>query len=544
VGNTYEALVIGAGFAGLGMLWQLKEMNVSAHCFEAGTDVGGTWYWNKYPGARTDSEAWYYCFSFSGELNQEWKWKERYPSQKEVRSYLSHVAERFSLREHITFRTRVTKAAYDESEKLWTVVTDRGEEYKAKYLISAMGILSSAFVPPWPGFGDFKGRHYLTAQWPETRPDFNGRRVGLIGTGATGVQITPHLAEECARLTVFQRTPNYVVEAQNHALTDHFLADIKSKYPEIWRQVDRHAFAMPFEVTGRVHRDFTAEERNEIFEEGWRRGGFRFLFETFDDLLVDKEANEAASEFIRNKIRSIVKDKKTAELLCPKGYPYGSKRPPAGHGYYETFNRDNVDLVDISENEITRILPEGIELKNGTKYELDDIVIATGFDAFTGALVNVDIRGKSGVSLADKWRDGPRTLFGVATNGFPNLFMITGPLSTFGNVPSTIESNIRWICGAISYLKSNKLEAMEVNEHAEDAWVKTTQEAVDATLISEGARANSWILGANIPGKKHVPVAFLGGYNNYVDMMRAECEEYPSFSFEPQQEKSHVQAQR
>lgn len=531
-GNTYEALVIGAGFAGLGMLWQLKEMNISAHCLEAGTDVGGTWHWNRYPGARTDSEAWYYCYSFSKELNQEWKWTERYPSQTEVKSYLTHVANKFDLKRSITFNTRVKKANYDAAQKLWIVVTEGGAQYKAKYLISAMGILSSVFVPPFPGLKDFKGNCYLTARWPQQDPDFTGRRVGLIGTGATGVQIAPHLAEKSKSLTIFQRTPNYVVPAQNHSLSEEFLSNIKSRYPEIWQQVDRHAFAMPFEVTGRLASQYTPQQRNEIFEEGWRRGGFRFLFETFDDLLVDKDANEAASEFIRSKIKTIVKDPKTAELLCPHGYPYGSKRPPAGHGYYETFNRDNVSLVDISKNIISRIVPDGIELQDGTRHQLDDIVVATGFDAFTGALVDVDIRGKAGVSLAEKWKEGPRTLFGVATSGFPNFFMITGPLSTFGNVPSTIESNIRWIAAALSHLKSRNLDSMDVSEQAEEGWVQATQDAINSTLIPDGARANSWIVGANIPGKKVVPVAFLGGYNNYVDKMRAEGVQYPSFSFQ------------
>ncbi|HUD90710.1 NAD(P)/FAD-dependent oxidoreductase [Sphingobium sp.] len=525
----HEAIVIGAGFSGIGMLNRLKGVGVNALCLEAGGDVGGVWYWNKYPGARTDSEAWYYCFSVSDEIGQEWDWTERYPAQGEVRKYLSYAADKFDVRDSIVFNAKVDKAAFDPVSKLWTVeVGDK--TYSCRFLISAMGILSSVFVPPFPGLDEFDGRVILTARWPDEEPDFNGRRVGLIGTGATGVQITPMVSQVAKSLTVFQRTANFIIPAQNHELDDDFRADIKARYPEIWRQADRHAFAMPFETTGRLARDFSDEQRHEIFEEGWRRGGFRFLFETFDDILTDDECNAAAVAFIHFKIRSIVEDPAKAELLCPKDHPYGSKRPPAGHGYYEAYNNPNVSLVDISKNKIARVVPQGLQLDDGTIHEFDDLIVATGFDAFTGALTSVDIRGVSGTSIAEKWTDGAKTLFGIATHDFPNFFMITGPLSTFGNVPSTIESNIAWIGDAIEHVRSRgDSVVMEVSEEAEVDWANLSQEVIDATLIREGASAHSWILGANIPGKKVAPVAFLGGYNNYVDMLRAESAPYPKF---------------
>jgi cyclohexanone monooxygenase len=527
----HEVIVIGAGFAGIGMLNRMKQDGVDALCLEAGSDVGGVWFWNKYPGARTDSEAWYYCFSVSEQLRQEWNWKERYPGQEEVRQYLSYAADKFGVRENIIFGSRVDKAVYDADQKVWNVWAG-GRGYVCRFLISAMGILSSVFVPPFPGLDTFKGRVLLTARWPDEQPDFSGRRVGLIGTGATGVQLVPVLAQRAGSLTVFQRTANFVIPAQNHDLDDDFRADIKRNYSQIWEQIDRHAFAMPMEVTGRLYRDFTEEQREAIFEEGWRRGGFRFLFETFDDVMVDNECNEAASEFVRAKIRSIVKDPRTAELLSPRDHPYSSKRPPAGHGYYEAYNNPNVSLVDIKTNKIERVVPEGLQLEDGSVFEFDDLIIATGFDAFTGALTCVEIRGETGQTIAEKWAEGAKTLFGVATHDFPNFFMITGPLATFGNVPTTIERNIDWIGDAIAYVRSQDGNAvMEVTEQAEQGWAEMAQEAVDTSVIKDGAGANSWILGANIPGKKVAPVAFLGGFNNYVDKLRAEKAPYPSFEF-------------
>lgn len=530
--DFHEVIVIGAGFGGIGMLNRLKQDGVDALCLEAGSDVGGVWYWNKYPGARTDSEAWYYCFSVSDEMGQEWNWKERYPAQPEVQQYLRYAADKLSVRSNIVFNTKVNKAVFDRDRKQW-LVTAGEKVYSCRFLISAMGILSSVFVPPFPGLDEFKGRVLLTARWPDEQPDFVGRKVGLIGTGATGVQITPMVSKTAASLTVFQRTANFVIPAQNHDLDDSFRANIKAKYPEIWAASDRHPFAMPMEITGRLFRDFTEEQREEIFEEGWRRGGFRFLFETFDDVMVDPECNEAASEFIRSKIRSIVKDPETAERLCPRDHPYASKRPPAGHSYYEAYNNPNVSLVDIKKNKIARVVPEGLQLEDGSIHEFDDLIIATGFDAFTGALTSVEIRGESGATIAEKWKDGAKTLFGISTHDFPNFFMITGPLATFGNVPTTIERNIDWIGDAIGYVKSQGDDViMDVTEQAETNWADLAQEVIDSSVIKDGAGANSWILGANIPGKKVAPVAYLGGFNNYVDMMRAEKAPYPSFDFE------------
>jgi cation diffusion facilitator CzcD-associated flavoprotein CzcO len=357
--TDFGAVVIGAGFGGLRILHELRQRGISARVIEAGSDVGGTWYWNRYPGARTDSEAWVYCFSFSEEVQQEWNWKERFPAQPEVLEYLNFVADRFDLRRDIQFGTRVRSAVYDESTNVWTVTTDKDETYTSTFLITATGPLSHPLDPPFEGLDSFEGDWYLTARWPKRPVDFTGKRVGLVGTGATGVQVAPVVAEQAAHLTVFQRTPNYVIPANNRPLTDDERTAIKARYDEIWDQTQRHVFAFSMDPANRTRADVTPEQQREVLEAGWRTGGFQYLFETFDDLLVDEESNEAAAEFLRSKIREIVKDPQTAELLCPKGYPLGGKRPPLGHSYYETFNRDNVTLVDVSMDPIERVTPKG-----------------------------------------------------------------------------------------------------------------------------------------------------------------------------------------
>jgi cyclohexanone monooxygenase len=516
---TYDAIVVGAGFGGLRMLHELRGLGLSARVLEAGTDVGGTWYWNRYPGARTDSESWYYCFSFSKELEQEWNWTERYPAQPEVLRYLRHVAERFDMRKDIEFGVRVRSAVYDEAANLWTVTSEGGESYVCRYFITAAGLLSAPYRPPFPGLDSFRGEWLMTARWPKEPVDFRGKRVGIIGTGATTVQAAPIIAAEARELLIFQRTPNYVLPAGNYSLDDERRRAIKQDYAKIWEKTEKHFFAMPFSMANRLAADVTPEERERIFEDAWRRGGFGYLFETFDDIWVDDRSNQAAAEFIRKKIRETVEDPATAELLCPKTYPLAGKRPPLGHGYYEMFNRDNVKLVDVDTSPIREITPKGIRTETG-EYELDVIVFATGFDAATGALVQMDIRGRGGESLEEKWAAGPKTYLGLGVAGFPNMFVICGPQSPFANIPVVIDNMVRWIGRAIAHLGKSGLSRIEAKPEAAEAWGTHMDELLNRTVLPRGEAVRSWFLGANIPGKPHVVLFYFGGAGAYFDQCR------------------------
>ncbi|MGW0035527.1 flavin-containing monooxygenase [Gordonia sp. NPDC003376] len=431
-----EAIVIGAGFAGLRELYDLRQRGISARCFDEAPEIGGVWYWNRYPGARTDSQSWIYAYSFSEDLQNEWTWSERYTPQKEIYSYLNHVADRFDLRDQVSLNTRVESATYDEDRAVWTVATSTGESVTSRFLISATGPLSAAYKPNFPGIDDFGGEWYMTARWPEVDPDLTGKRVAVIGTGASAVQLIPTIAHTAEQVTVFQRTPNYVVPARNATLHDRERESIRSRYPNIWDQARDQVFGFDLGLAGRTFDDVTSEEMQLILERGWEIGGFHFVFETFDDVFTDERTNDVISEFIRNKIRTIVKDEATAELLCPRDYPFCGKRPPLGHFYYETFNRDNVSLVDVSVDPISRITDKGIRVGD-TEYEADVIIFATGFDAATGSITRIDIRGRDGLSIADKWADGPSTYLGVAVPDFPNFFMIFGPHAPFANAPSS-----------------------------------------------------------------------------------------------------------
>jgi cation diffusion facilitator CzcD-associated flavoprotein CzcO len=519
--TDFDAVVIGAGFAGLYMVYKLRELGLSVRALESGSEVGGTWYWNSYPGARTDSESHYYCYSFSKELLEEWKWQERYPSQPEVYSYLKHVADKFDLRRDIDFGRRVTSAVWHENACVWNISTDTGDTYRSRYLISAMGILSAPHVPALKGLETFRGEHYVTARWPKEGVDLTGKRIGVIGTGATGIQFVPIAAQSAEQVCVFQRTANYVVEAQNRVLDDKARSEIAKNYDDIWQRVREHSFAMPFESPNRLAAQTAPEDLQRIYEEGWQKGGFRFLFETFDDLVVDEKANETAAEFVRSKIREIVKDPKVAEMLSPRDYPLGGKRLPAGHSYFEAFNRDNVTLVDIKASPIEEVTETGIRTATDD-YELDMIVFATGFDAFTGALTRVDIRGVDGASLKDKWQDGPRTLFGLGSHGFPNLFAIGGPQTPFANNPPCTERQVEWIANAIRFLGDHGLKRMEPTLDAEGRWVAHTAEVANMTLLPQGVKVGSWFTGANIPGKKPVIQVYFGGANNF-NALLAEC---------------------
>jgi len=519
-----DALIIGAGFSGLYQLHSLRDrLGLSAQILEAGEGVGGTWYWNRYPGARCDSESYSYSFSFSDELQQEWNWTERYPEQPEIMRYLNHVADRFDLRRDIRFGTRVTEAHYDEAANRWHVTTEHGDELTAKFLITAVGCLSSANVPNIPGLDCFTGRWYHTGQWPHDGVDFTGKRVGLVGTGSTGIQATPVIAAEAAHLTVFQRTPNFSVPARNGPVSPEVQRQIKANYGEIRRTMRETTNGHPFTISERLALEVTPEERQALYEAAWEQGGLQFRA-TFQDLLADKRANDTAVEFIRAKIRQIVQDPAVAEALTAFDHPYAAKRPPIDTEYFETFNRGNVTLVDVRTAPIERITARGIKTQSA-ECPLDAIVFATGFDAMTGPLLAIDIRGRDGRSLKETWEAGPRTYLGLQIAGFPNLFTVTGPgsPSVLCNMPVAIEQHVDWITGCIAYMRQHDIETIEATPEAVDQWVERVNQAADATLLPQAA--SSWYLGANVPGKPRVFMPYADGmarYRNICDDVAAK----------------------
>lgn len=516
--SSFDAIVIGAGFGGLRMLYELRTLGLSARVIETAGDVGGTWYWNRYPNARTDSESWVYAFSFSRELQEVWDWRERYPSQAETLDYLRYVADRFDMRKDIELNTTVRSAIYDEDRSVWTVITDPGQTYSCRYLIPAVGLLSAPYVPDFPGLDTFAGACYVTGLWPQEGVDYAGKRVAVIGTGSTAIQVIPAVAKTAAHLTVFQRTPNYVIPGRNYTMTEDERREVRANYGAVWEKARNHFFGMAMTDPGRKMADVSPEEQQRILERGWEAGGFHFVFETFDDILVDEKANATVAEFIRNRIRTIVEDPETAEVLCPKDYTFGGKRPALGHFYYETYNRDNVTLVDIRDNPITEITPRGV--RTGTdEYECDIIILATGFDAGTGTLNKIDIRGRQGTSLREKWEAGPRTYLGICIDDFPNLFMISGPQSPFANAPVVIDGIVEWIGAALQHLLDNDLAAMEPTPDAVEQWCAHMDDLINSTLLTKGR--NSWFLGANIPGKPQVVLFYFGGAGTYRD----ECRE-------------------
>ncbi|MEW6168030.1 MAG: NAD(P)/FAD-dependent oxidoreductase [Pseudomonadota bacterium] len=524
--TAYDAVVVGAGFSGLYMLHKLRQIGLSALVIEEGNDVGGTWYWNRYPGARCDSESHYYSYSFSPELEQEWEWSSKYPDQPEILSYLQHVADRFDLRRDILFGTRVTGAVFDEDAARWGIETDSGRRFSARYLITAVGCLSAGQLPDIPGRDAFAGEWYHTGRWPHEGVEVSGKRVGVIGTGATGIQLIPVVAETAEHLYVFQRTPNFSIPARNAPLDTEETRRVKARYRAL-REHSRASFAgMPFDPIERSALAVPPEEREATYERLWQVGGFRFLFEGFNDLLMDKASNDTAAEFIRRKIRETVHDPAVAEQLCPNSYPFGTKRPPLNTAYFETFNRDNVTLVDIRSHPITEITPEGVRTTAGD-YELDVIIFATGFDAMTGALLNMGIRGRGGLSLAEKWADGPRSYLGLAVNGFPNLFTITGPgsPSVLSNMPVSIEQHVEWIADCLAHLEAEGAEFIEARPEAEAGWVEHVNQVADATLFP---LADSWYIGANIPGKPRVFMPYVGGVGTY----RQICEDVAAKGYE------------
>jgi cyclohexanone monooxygenase len=527
-----DAVIIGAGFSGLYMLHRLRdEMGLSARVYETGGGVGGTWYWNRYPGARSDSDSYIYCYSFDRDLLQEWEWSERYPEQHEIRAYLEHVTDRYDLAKDIRFETRVTAATFDEDAAAWTVETDTGERVTARFVITAVGALSAANTPSFEGVGSFRGASYHTGRWPHEGVDFSGLRVGVIGTGASAVQAIPLIAREASDLTVFQRTANYIVPANNGPVAPETVAARKADYDNIWQRVRESNFGFELYFLEKGALDVSDEELERELMARWEEGGFGIWLGAFADIFFVDEANAKVRAFLHDRIREKVSDPETAELLIPKGYPFGVKRNPLDSGYYETFNLDHVHLVDVKANPIAAITEEGLRLEDGTAYAFDAIVYATGFDAMTGPMNKIDIRGRGGRLLREKWADGPRTYLGLTSAGFPNLFTITGPQSpsVLSNMPVSIEQHVEFIGRIIGDLDARGAATIEATPEAEEEWVAHNQELANGTLFPT---ADTWYMGANIPGKPRVFMPNL----DFVGPYRARCDDiaandYPGFAF-------------
>lgn len=530
--EEYEAVVVGAGFAGLSMLFRLRELGISARVLEAGSDVGGTWYWNRYPGARVDTPSLEYSLSISPDLDQEWRWEEKYSDQRALLRYIGHVADRFGLRSDIQFQTPVTKVTYEESLRRWVVETDRGEHLLARFVISAVGCLSATNWPTITGLNSFKGELYHTSRWPRHEVDLRGKRVGVVGTGSTGVQVVPGIAEHADRVFVFQRTPNFCVPAFNGPMDRGFESVWKQHYAE-HRRAARWSFA-GLDLGGVTHDrsalSVSKRERDKIFEESWRQGIFALLL-SFNDLRTNPDANAAIAEFCREKIRETVRDRNIAEQLCPTGYPFGAKRICIENGYFEAFNRDNVSLVDLRAEPIREITKGGIRTSTSS-YELDVLILATGFDAITGAILRMNPVGREGLPLKEVWGAGPRTYLGLCVSGFPNMFMITGPgsPSVLTNMVVSIEQHAEWIADALAVVRENRYESMEATPAAQAMWVDHVNEVANGTLYRYG---NSWYLGANIPGKPRMFMPYAGGLGTY----REKCDQialrgYDGFSLQ------------
>jgi cyclohexanone monooxygenase len=511
--RSIDVLIVGAGFAGMYAIYRLRQIGLKVRAIEAGSDVGGTWYWNRYPGARCDVESLEYSYSFSEELQQQWQWSEKYATQPEILRYANHVADRFHLRRDIQFDTRVTAAEFDRETHRWSVRTDDGETTSARFIVMAGGCLSLPRMPDFPGRDSFQGQLYHTGTWPHDGVDFSGLRVGVIGTGSSGIQVIPQIARQAAQCVVFQRTPNFSLPAFNSPMQAEFEAWYKKHY-RARRDRARYSGAgiagHPLPDKGAL--EVSADERERSYEQAWNQGTTGFT-RIYKDILVRKQANETAAEFVRQKIRKTVRDPAVAALLTPTDYCIGTKRVCLDTDYYETFNRDNVTLVDVRQHPIVGIAPAGIRTP-AQDYELDAIVFATGYDAITGAVLGIDIRTRGGTSLAEKWAAGPRTYLGLMTAGFPNLFLVTGPgsPSVVTNMITSIEHHVEWIADCLEHLRERGVHQMEADPEFEDRWVEHVNQVADSTLLPQ---TDSWYTGANIPGKPRVFMPYLGGHGVY-----------------------------
>jgi cation diffusion facilitator CzcD-associated flavoprotein CzcO len=508
-----DVVVVGAGFGGLYALHKFRSEGLSVRVFESAPDVGGTWYFNRYPGARCDVESVDYCYSFSDELQQEWTWTEKYATQSEILSYINWVVEKLDLRRDITFSTRVISAVLDELTLRWTVTTDTGEVVEARFVVMATGPLSAAMTPDIAGLEVFGGETYHTAHWPRDSVDFTGKRVAVIGTGSSGIQSIPIIAEQARQLYVFQRTPNYSVPAGNRPLSADEIAHIKTNYAERRRMSWLSGGGSPHVPHPKLTMEATPEERQAAFEERWQLGGVLFS-KTFRDQMISMEANDEARRFYEHKIRAVIDDPEVAELLIPDDHPIGTKRICTDTNYFQTFNRPNVTLVSVRKTPIESIDETGINTAE-THYDIDALVLATGFDAMTGALAKIDIIGRHGEKLSDDWANGPRTYLGLGIDGFPNLFLISGPGSpaVLANMVLHAEAHVNWIADAIRYLDGHDWAAMEPTVDAVDNWIAECAQRAEATLFT---KANSWYMGANVPGKPRTFMLFIGGFGVYL----------------------------
>ena len=538
-GDRFDVIVVGAGFAGMYLLHRLRGMGLTARVYEAGDSVGGTWYWNRYPGARCDAESLAYSYSFSRELENEWNWSERYATQPEILRYAEYVADKFDLKRDIRFECRVTSARFDDRSGQWTVETDRGDRATARFCVMATGCLSVPQEPAIQGLNTFKGNLYYASKWPHQPVNFSGQRVGVIGTGSSAIQAIPVIAETAGQLTVFQRTPNFSVPAANGPLDPKFVNAFKAHYPQHRQnhrlglgsgfgdlEIEPHPGTPPLDTSaGRS----IAEVREQL-EKYWHIGGARFMG-VVADTIINKDTNRIVADFVRDKIREVVKDPATAEALCPTSHPIGTKRICVDTGYYKTFNRPNVKLVNLRANPIERITSTSVQLRDGTSHELDTLVLATGFDAMTGALLRIDVHGAGGVSLADAWAAGPRSYLGLGITGFPNLFTITGPgsPSVLSNMLVSIEQHVDWTLDCIDYMRKRGHRRIEPVAAAQDQWVNHVNDVANATLFPEGG---SWYLGANIPGKPRVFMPYAAGVGAYREICdRVAANDYEGFTF-------------
>ena len=525
-----DVVIVGAGFAGLYLLHRLRGLGFSTRVFETGSGVGGTWYWNRYPGARCDVESMQYSYSFSEELQQEWWWPEKFSAQPDILAYANHVADRFDLRRDIDFDTTVTSAHFDEGKRRWAVETATGEQISARFCIMATGCISTAQTPDFEGLSDYKGATYHTGNWPHDGVDFTGQRIAVIGTGSSGIQAIPVLAEQADHVTVFQRTPNYSLPTQNQPMTTEYAQSWKDNYPAL-REEQRHTGKGSIrDLNDESALAVSAEDRHAMYTKRWAVGGTGFL-SAYNDLIFSREANETAAEFVRNQIRATVRDPQVAERLVAKDYPIGAKRICVDSSYFETYNRDNVALVDISDAPIERMTETGLVVK-GQSFDFDAIVFATGFDAMTGTLFKIDIQGRAGAELRTKWDAGPRTYLGLMCESFPNMFLITGPgsPSVLSNMIVSIEQHVNLVTDTLVHMRDRNLVVMEPTLEAEDDWVEEVNAAAYKTVYPAAA---SWYMGANIPGKPRIFMPYIGGvgvYRKICEKMVAEG--YRGFRFE------------
>jgi cation diffusion facilitator CzcD-associated flavoprotein CzcO len=515
----YDAIIIGAGISGLYQLLKLRDLGLKVKVFETGTGVGGTWYWNRYPGARFDSESWSYGYSFSRELLQEWDWQEHFAPQPETLRYLNYVADKFDLCRNMQFRSRVVAAHYNEETQGWDVTLENGSRHRTRFLITAVGPLSAPTMPRIGGIETFEGESYHTARWPHEPVSFEGKRVAVIGTGATGVQTIQEVAKTAGHLTVFQRTPNWCAPLHNSRIDKETMQEIKSRYDEIFaRCMETHAcFIHTPDPRGTF--DVTPEEREAFFEKLYGAPGFGIWQGNFKDILTDRKANAAISEFVARKIRARVNDPAVAEKLIPKNHGFGTRRVPLETRYYEVYNQPNVKLVDIQETPIERITPKGIKTSDA-EYEFDMIIYATGFDAVTGSFARIDIRGAGGQSLKERWRGGPKTFIGVQVDGFPNMFMLVGPHTALGNIPRSIEYNVEWVTDLIRFMRQRRLTRADARPEAVAAWTENVRAAGEGLLTND---IDSWMTGvnSNVDGKQ---VRTLARYSGSAPAYRAWCD--------------------